>query len=187
MPIVRRLVMFRRRSDTRALRSTDLRPIEPDLAVYTAERFVRRAWTLELERRRAREEFALQIERGNCEAAVEFFATAQRDGDPEQISAAHTELLQALDAVRAAVAARDQARRTLRKQLRLLTRKPKMFTAATGAGRQCPRTSTVPAPEIAAPDLHHAPRRSTPVDLRSRIRRPRALLHLMRRWTGALE
>lgn len=102
----------------------------PDRAVHTAEKLVRRAWVLELERRCEREEFSLQIERENCDAALALLVAAQRDGDPRRISVARTVASQARDGFHAAAAARDQARRTLRGELRLLTRKPKKPSAA---------------------------------------------------------
>jgi hypothetical protein len=116
--------MFRRWKEARANRGANASRIAPDRAVRTAERFVRREWALELARRRERQEFELHIERENCDAALELFTAAQRDGDPEQISEARTVALEAVDAVRGAVAARDQARRILRKERRLLIFKP---------------------------------------------------------------
>jgi hypothetical protein len=134
--------MFRRRKDARAESGADASRLARDRAVRTAEGFVRRAWALELARRRERQEFALHIERENCDTAVELFIAAQRDGDPEQISVARTMALEAVDAVRAAVAARDQARRALRKERRLLIRKPMRLSAAPdAAGRPQSRPS----------------------------------------------
>jgi hypothetical protein len=179
--------MFRLRKENRALPDTALHPIAPERAVHTAEKFVRRAWALELARRHHREEFALQIERGNREAAIELLVAAQCDGDPERISAARTAVLQALEAIRAAAAARDQARRTLRKELRLLTRKPEKLAAAISAGQLRPHTSTATAPASAPPGPHHPQHPSESVDPLPRIRRPRPLLHLMRRWTGTVQ
>jgi len=90
---------------------------------------VRRAWARELVRRRERQEFVLRIERENRDTALEFFIAAQRDGDPGQISVARTVALEAVAAVRAAVVARDQARRKLRRDRRLLTRRPLRLSA----------------------------------------------------------
>jgi hypothetical protein len=126
--------MFWRRKDARAEDGVSASRIAPDRAVRTAERFVRRAWAHELARRRDRQEFALHIERENCDTAFELFIAAQRDGDPEQISAARTMALEAVDAVRVAVTARDQARRTLRKEGRMLTRDPMALSLAADAG-----------------------------------------------------
>jgi len=124
--------MFRRRKDARAKEGANTPRRAPDRTVRTAERFVRRAWALELARWRDRQEFALRIERESYDNAIEHLIAAQRDGDPEQISVARTVALQALDAVRAAAAARDQARRTMRRQLRVLRRQPKGPLAAAG-------------------------------------------------------
>jgi hypothetical protein len=55
--------------------------------------------------------------------------------------------MQALDAVRAAVAASDGARRMLRKELRLLTRRPRKLSPAASVGES---PSRPPAP-IARP------------------------------------
>ena len=51
---------------------------------------MRRARVLELARHSEREQFALQIERGNRDTALALLAATQRDGDPRQVSAAHT-------------------------------------------------------------------------------------------------
>ena len=117
--------MFRRRRGARASDGTCSSRVASDRTVHTAEKFVRRAWALELARWRDRQEFALHIEHGNRDAALALLVAAQRDGDPRQISAARAVVLQAMDDVRAAMAARDDARRLLRRELRLLTRKPK--------------------------------------------------------------
>jgi hypothetical protein len=122
--------MFRRWKEARAKRGANASRTAPDRAVRTAERFVRRAWKLELARRRERQEFVLHIERENRDTALELFIAAQRDGDPEQISVARTVALEAVDAVRAAVVARDQARRKPRRERRLLTRGPRRLSAA---------------------------------------------------------
>lgn len=111
---------------------------KPDRAVHAAEKLVRRAWALELARRCEREEYALQIERENCDAALALLVAAQRDGDPRQISVARTVASQARDAFRAVAAARDEARRTLHGELRLLTRKPKKLSVAVN-GRDQPQ------------------------------------------------
>jgi len=66
---------------------------------------VRHAWVLELARRRECQEFALRIERESYDNAIGHLIAAQRDGDPGQISVARTVALEAVDAVRAAVAA----------------------------------------------------------------------------------
>ncbi len=180
--------MFRHRKDTRTARTADPRTGGAhDRAVLTAEKFVRRAWAHELARRSEREQFALRIERSNCDTAFELLAVAQRDGDPRQISAARTAVLQAQDAVRAATAARNQARRTLRKELRLLRGKPKKLTAAIFGGYMNRRGRAAAALRDTAPGPQHAQHPSTPVDLRSRAPRRRDLLHLMRRRTSGLE
>lgn len=125
--------MFRRWKDARDKDAACAPRRADDRAVHAAERLVRRAWALELALQRDREEFALHIERENCDTAVELFIAAQRDGDPLRICVARTVALEALDAVRAAVVARDQARRILRKELRVLTRKPKRLSVAADA------------------------------------------------------
>ena len=132
---------------------------------------MRRAWALELARRHEREEFTLQIERGNRDAAVANLAAAQRDGDPMQISAARAAVLQALDCIRAAKAARDEARRTLRKELRLLARRPKKISIAIRASRPNKRRSIEAIRWDKAPDQPPPRGRSVLVALRSRIRR----------------
>jgi hypothetical protein len=123
--------MFRRWKNARAEYGANPSRRAPDRAVRTAERHVHRAWTLELARWRDRQQFALHIERENCDTAIELFIAAQRDGDPEQIRVARAVAIEAVDSVRAAVAARDQARRTLRKERQLLTRMPKRLSVAS--------------------------------------------------------
>jgi hypothetical protein len=122
--------MLRFRRDARASDGTNAPRAAPERAVHTAERVVRRAWALELDRRARHQEFVLCLELDNCEAVLALLAAAQQDGDPSQISAAHTVVIRALDDVRAAVAARDEARRMLRRELRVLTRKPQKLAAA---------------------------------------------------------
>lgn len=126
--------MFRLWKDTRAEDGANASRRAPDRAVRTAEKYVRRAWMRELVRRRKREEIALHIEREYCDTAIELFIAARRDGDPEQMSVARTVVLEAIESVRAAVAARDQARRTLRRQRRRLTRRSKRLLPAVDAG-----------------------------------------------------
>ena len=111
----------------------------PEEAVHAAELLVRRAWALELARRFEREDFSLRIERESCDTALTLLAAAQRDGDPRRISAARAAAMQARDDVYAAAAARDQARRELRRELRVLTRRPKKLSATVG-GRGRPRS-----------------------------------------------
>jgi hypothetical protein len=190
-------MFFRHRKTARAAHGPTLRPIAPDRAVRTAEAVLRRAWTLELARQRDSAEFTVRLERGNCEAAVTLLHRAQLDGDPAAVSAARESVLQALNSIRTAIATRDRIRRTQRKQLRLLARRPKRLSAAirsdvlgSGLDRRRPRlwrrgvgagtrdTSVEPRP---------TERRSALVDLRSRIRRRRKPLRLMRRRSKAME
>jgi hypothetical protein len=132
--------MFRRWKNARAKDSANTPRRAPDRTVRTAEKLVHRTWALELARWRDRQEFALRIERENFGKAIDHLIAAQRDGDPAQISVARTGALQALDAVHAAMAARDHARRTMRKELRVLTWQPKRSLAAAEAdGRPQPR------------------------------------------------
>jgi hypothetical protein len=133
-------MMFRARRAPRDL---------PDQVVRTAETLVRRAWALELARRCEREEFALRLERENCDTALALLVEAQRDGDPRRISVARAAAVQARDDVYAVAAARDQARKELRRELRLLTRKPKKLPATVGDGDR-PR-ALPPAPSIRPP------------------------------------
>jgi hypothetical protein len=140
--------MFRRWKVARAKDGANTPRRAPDRTVRTAEGFVRRAWALELARWRDRQEFALRIERENCENAIGHLIAAQRDGDPGQISVARTVVLEALDAVHAAVVARDLARRAMHRELRVLAWRPKgPLAAADGGGR--PR-SRPPAPIVGA-------------------------------------
>ena len=121
--------MFGRWRSVRAKDGADASRLARDRTVRTAERCVRHAWALELARRREREEFALRIERESYDNAIGHLIAAQRDGDPGQISVARTVALEAVAAVRAAVVARDQARRKLRRDRRLLTRRPLRLSA----------------------------------------------------------
>ena len=136
--------MFRRWKDTRGKGSANTPRRASDRTVRTAERFVRRAWTLELARWRDRQEFVLRIERGNRDNAVAHLAAAQRDGDPERISVARAAALEALDAVRAAEAARDQARRAVREELRVPAWRSKGPLAAADGGEHPRSDPTVP-------------------------------------------
>lgn len=122
--------------------------MKPDRTVHAAEELVRRAWALELARRCGREEYSLRIERENCDAALALLVAAQRDGDPRQISVARTVASLSRDAFHAALAARDQARRTLHGELRLLTRKPQKLSAAAN-GRDQPQS--LPRTQITIP------------------------------------
>jgi hypothetical protein len=184
-------MFFRHRKTARAAHGPSLRPIAPDRAVRTAEAVLRRAWAIELARQRDSAEFTVRLERGNCGAAVTLLHRAQLSGDPEQIGVAREAVLQALESIRTAIAARDRIRRTQRKQLRLLARRPKRLSAAirsdvldragsaAAASAQGTREASVePCP---------AERRSALVDLRSRIRRRRKPLRLMRRRSKAME
>jgi len=163
--------MFRHRKDARAPQEEDRRTVAPDRAVHTAEGLVRRAWALELARRHEREEFTLHIERGNYDAAIAILAAAQRDGDPTQIGAARGAVLQALDCIRAATAARGEARRMLRKELRSLARRPKKLSRAIRASRPNKRRSKAAMRWDKAPDQLPPRGRSVLMALRSRIRR----------------
>lgn len=136
--------MFRRLKNPRATDGANAPRRAPDRTVRTAERFVRRAWVLELTRWRDRQEFALRIECENCDNAIGHLIAAQRDGDPGQISVARTVALEAVDAVRAATAARDQARRAVRKELRVLKRRPKAPLAAADSAGDLRSRPTVP-------------------------------------------
>lgn len=190
--------MFSHRKTARAALGPTLRPIAPDRAVRAAEAVLRRAWALELTRQRDSAEFTVRLERGNCEAAAKLLHRAQLGGDPAQIGEARETVVQALNSIRTAIAARDRIRRTQREQLRLLARRPKRLSAATrgdlldragsaaaasagaaaAAARGTRGTSAAPRP---------AGRRSALVDLRSRIRRRRKPLRLMRRRSKAME
>jgi hypothetical protein len=123
----------------------------PDEAVQAAELLVRRAWGLELARRCEREEFSLRIERESCDTALTLLAAARQDGDPRRISVARAAAERARDDVYAAAAARDQARRDLRRELRLLTRTPKK-PSARADGRDQPRS--LPAAPSTRPRRH---------------------------------
>jgi hypothetical protein len=147
--------MFRRWKVARAKDGANTPRRAPDRTVRTAEGFVRRAWALELARWRDRQEFALRIERENCENAIGHLLAALRDGDPEQISVARTVALEASDAVRAAVVARDLARRAMHRELRVPA-----FIGAVAAGQRhyfdsatanCAKSSTVVVTIIAGP------------------------------------
>jgi hypothetical protein len=177
--------MFRRRTNAR-VDGVKVSRVVPDRAVHTAENFVRRAWALELARQRGRREFALHIERENLDAALALLAAAQRDGDPRLISAARTMVLQALDDVRVAVAARDEARRIVRKELRLSARKPKKLEAAVAGGRPEDRGALVPARDSAVPDNLLGKYSFASVIVRPHKRRHRTLRLLVRRWTRGL-
>jgi hypothetical protein len=126
--------MFRRWKDARGKDGANTARRAPDRTVRTAEGFVRRAWALELARWRDRQEFALRIERENYENAIGHLIAAQRDGDPEQIRVARTVALDAVDAVRAAVVARDLARRAMHRQLRVLAWRLRGPSAAADGG-----------------------------------------------------
>jgi hypothetical protein len=189
-------MFFRHRKTARAAHGPTLRPIAPDRAVRTAEAVLRRAWTLELARQRDSAEFTVRLERGNCEAAVTLLHRAQLDGDPAAVSAARESVLQALNSIRTAIATRDRIRRTQRKQLRLLARRPKRLSAAIRSDvldRAGSAAVTAVASESAqgAREASVEPcpteRRSALVDLRSRIRRRRKPLRLMRRRSKAME
>jgi hypothetical protein len=169
----------RHRKTARAARGPALRPIAPDRAVRAAEAVLRRAWALELARQRDSAEFTVRLERGNCEAAVALLHRAQRGGDPAAISVAREAVVQALDSIRTAIAARDRIRRTQREQLRLLARRPKRLSGAIRAD-VLDRAGAAAAATSAEPW-------SALVDLRSRIRRRRKPLRLIRRRSKALE
>jgi hypothetical protein len=136
--------MFRRWKDARATDGANAPGRAPDRTVRAAERLVRGAWALELTRWRDRQEFALRIERENCDNAIGHLIAAQRDGDPGQISVARTVVLEAMDAVRAATAARDQARRAVRKELRVLKWRTKGPLVAADGGGHLRSRPTVP-------------------------------------------
>jgi hypothetical protein len=150
--------MFRRWKDTRAKDGANTSRRASDRTVRTAERLVRRAWVLELARWRDRQEFALRIERGNCDNAIEQLIAARRDGDTAQISVACDAALEALDAVHAAVVARDQARRAMRKELRVPMRRSKGPRAAADVGGHPRSDPTVPVMSAHKPRGRH-PRR----------------------------
>ena len=137
--------MTRNRRELRASGGASAPRGAAERAVHAAEKIVRSAWVIELARRRDGRAVGLRIERRACDAALALLAAAQRDGDPRQISAARTAVLQALADVCTAVAARDEARRTLLDELNVLTRKPEGLSA-----QRRPRT------------LRHLIRRSAP-------------------------
>ena len=184
-------MFFRHRKTARAAHGPTLRPIAPDRAVRTAEAVLRRAWTLELARQRDFAEFTVRLERGNCEAAITLLHRAQVDGDPAAVSAARESVVQALNSIRTAIATRDRIRRTQRKQSRLLARRPKRLSAAIRsdvldwAGSAA--AESVQGTRAASVEPCPTERRSALVDLRSRIRRRRKPLRLMRRRSKAME
>jgi hypothetical protein len=118
--------MFRYRRAGRAPYGAEPPPLAPDYvvcdAVREAEEIVSRAWEAELLARGERMESVVQAALENCHSAYQQVAAAQRGGDPGTISAARTNLHEALDVARRSSAAAQRIRDALRVELNLLTR-----------------------------------------------------------------
>ena len=146
-----------------------------DRAVREAEEIVRRAWARELMRRADHMDLAAQAAFAGCDTAARRLAAAQRDGDPWKIGVARAAALLALDTTRAAVLARDRARRALREELRVLAGKPRKAKNPAKAGNSGgPRIRRVLQKRLAAAAFARRvthPRRR----LLSWLRRPRSL------------
>ena len=126
------MVPGRRR--TRATRSAAPSPTAGELAVHAAEAIVARAWAEQLLRYYDRADYAYDAARKRCEAAVDRLVTAQRAGDPGEISLAHAALEQAMDACRTSEVAREQGRRALQAALDALAHRDGDRTDSAKAG-----------------------------------------------------
>jgi predicted nucleic acid-binding Zn ribbon protein len=117
--------MFRYRRAGRAPYGVEPPPPAPDYvvcdAVREAEEIVSRAWESELLGRGERMESVVQAALENCHSAYRQVAAAQRGGDAGTISAARTNLHEALDVARRSSAAAQRVRDALRVELNLLT------------------------------------------------------------------
>jgi hypothetical protein len=96
-----------------------------DSAVRHAEAIVGRAWVLELLRQRDQAEFALKVATADCDCAAAALASAQHDGDPRSIVAAHAVLERAVEVTRESSAVCLRIRQTAREELDLLERASK--------------------------------------------------------------
>lgn len=114
--------MARSRRRTRGGRRVVSSRSADELAVRAAEAIVGRAWAEQLLRYHDRMDNAFHAARQRCETAAGRLVTAQRYGDPGEISLAHAALEQALEACRAGEAAREQGRQALQTALGALVR-----------------------------------------------------------------
>lgn len=114
--------MARSRRRTRAGRRVVSSRSADELAVQAAEAIVGRAWAEQLLRYYNRMDNAFHAARERCETAAGTLVTAQRYGDPGEISLAHAALEQALEVCRASEAAREQGRQALQAALEALVR-----------------------------------------------------------------
>lgn len=170
--------MFRVRRRSRTARAATMPPAEN--ALRGAEEIVRRAWARELLRRRERAQFDLRAATDDEDAARERLASAQRDGEPWMIAAAHAALERAIEASRASTRACDRTRRTLRTELELLEQATR-DRALSDLVRQMEHERTAFAGErLAASGAKVAASGS-------RLRLPRVLRRLTVRRTAQLE
>jgi hypothetical protein len=145
--------------------------------VHGAEEIVRRAWALELLRRRDHMQFAQQAAGDDVNIAYGHLAAAQRDGDPRRIATAHASLERAIEATRASARARDQMRRTLQAEFDLMARAAR-DQAVSGLVRRIGRDRSMiiaqlldaPGAQEGRPGLAAAPSDSWPRWLRRRLR-----------------
>jgi len=112
--------MYRSRRGDRLIRDAPTLTAD-DRAVRGAEEIVRRAWARELLRQCDDAEFAVRMAEDVADDAYRYLSSAQRDGDPRKIAAAHAALERAIEATRESAEAYAQVRRTLRAELNLLT------------------------------------------------------------------
>ena len=93
-----------------------------ELAVQSAEEIVGRAWAEQLLRYYDRMDRAFDLARERYENARGRLVSAQRAGDPGEISVAHDVVQRAFDACRSSEAAREQGRQALQAALDALAR-----------------------------------------------------------------
>ena len=144
--------MARSRRRTRAGQRVASSRSADELAVQAAEAIVGRAWAEQLLRYYNRMDNAFHAARERCETAAGTLVTAQRYGDPSEISLAHAALEQALEACRASEAAREQGRQALQTALEALVR---MDEARADSAQAAHPADGDPAPTAATPVTSH--------------------------------
>lgn len=179
--------MFGDRSRARAAREAMTPLIENENAVRGAEDIVRRAWARELLRRREHTEFELRAASDDEDAAHARLVSAQRDGAPWKIAAAHAALEHAIKTTRASASACDRMRRTLRAELDLLEQAARDHALSGLISQMEHERSTIIAQDLDSLDTRIPPPGPAVATSRSRLPVPRALRRLAVRRAARLE